>query len=61
MKILTVVGTRPEVIKLAPVVKELAARSGVESLVCTTAQHRQMADQMFEVFGITPDLDLDLT
>lgn len=60
MKILTVVGTRPEVIKLAPVVKELAARSGVESLVCTTAQHRQMADQMFEVFGITPDLDLDL-
>jgi UDP-N-acetylglucosamine 2-epimerase len=60
MKVLTVVGTRPEVIKLAPVVMELAARDGIESLVCTTAQHRQMADQMFEVFGITPDLDLDL-
>lgn len=60
MRILTVFGTRPEAIKMAPVIRRLAAAEGVESLVCVTAQHRQMLDQVLELFAIRPDRDLDL-
>jgi len=52
-------GTRPEMIKLAPVVKALR-REGVETVLVATAQHREMLDQVLEVFGLEPDLDLDL-
>ena len=60
-RILTIVGTRPEAIKLAPVTLELARRKeAVEHIVCSTAQHRQMLDQVHKWFGITPDIDLNL-
>ena len=60
MKVLTVVGTRPEAIKMAPIIKELARHPGeIQSVVCATAQHRQMLDQVLEVFDIEPDYDLD--
>jgi UDP-N-acetylglucosamine 2-epimerase len=60
-KILTIVGTRPEAIKLAPVTLELARRAGeVQHVVCSTAQHRHMLDQVHGWFGITPDIDLNL-
>lgn len=55
---LIVFGTRPEAIKLAPIVLEARRRAWAEPIVCVTAQHRQMLDQMLEVFGITPDIDL---
>jgi UDP-N-acetylglucosamine 2-epimerase (non-hydrolysing) len=60
MKILTIFGTRPEAIKMAPLVKALARRPEIESRVCVTAQHRQMLDQVLELFGIRPDFDLDI-
>ncbi|MDO9300527.1 MAG: UDP-N-acetylglucosamine 2-epimerase (non-hydrolyzing) [Anaerolineales bacterium] len=60
MKILSVFGTRPEAVKMAPIVKLLAQTAGVESHVCVTAQHRQMLDQVLELFEIKPDYDLDL-
>lgn len=60
MKVLTVFGTRPEAIKMAPVVKALAADSGFDAKVCVTAQHRQMLDQVLDIFDIRPDFDLDL-
>jgi len=60
MKILTVFGTRPEAIKLAPVIKELERRHGVISRVCVTAQHRVMLDQALATFQIKPDYDLDI-
>jgi UDP-N-acetylglucosamine 2-epimerase len=59
-RILTVFGTRPEAIKMAPIVRRLAAAHGVNSKVCVTAQHRQMLDQVLELFSIRPDYDLDL-
>ncbi len=59
-KILSVFGTRPEAIKMAPVVKELEKREGIESVVCVTAQHRDMLDQVLEVFQIQPDYDLNI-
>lgn len=59
-KILSVFGTRPEAIKMAPVVKELEKRDGVESVVCVTAQHRDMLDQVLEIFKINPDYDLNV-
>lgn len=59
-KILTVFGTRPEAIKMAPVVLALQQAEGLESLVCVTAQHRQMLDQVLNLFDIKPDYDLDL-
>lgn len=59
-KVLLVFGTRPEAIKMAPVVKELESRSGVTPIVCVTAQHRAMLDQVLDVFKITPDFDLDI-
>lgn len=60
MKILSVFGTRPEAIKMAPVVKALAADPAFEARVCVTAQHRQMLDQVLELFSIKPDFDLDV-
>lgn len=60
IKILTVFGTRPEAVKMAPVVRQLAATSGVEARVCVTAQHRQMLDQVLRLFKIQPDYDLNL-
>lgn len=59
MRILTVFGTRPEAIKMAPVI-HAARAAGVESSVCVTAQHREMVDQMLHSFAITPDHDLNL-
>jgi len=60
MKVLSVFGTRPEAVKMAPVVQKLVKTPGVESRVCVTAQHRQMLDQVLNLFGIRPDYDLDL-
>lgn len=60
MKILTVFGTRPEAVKMAPVVKKLAETPGMEARVCVTAQHRQMLDQVLELFDIHPHYDLNL-
>jgi len=59
-RVAIVMGTRPEAIKLAPVVAEMQARDGLEPLVICTAQHRQMLDQVLEQFSIEPDIDLDL-
>lgn len=59
-KIITIFGTRPEAIKMAPLVKELEKREGIESKVCVTAQHREMLDQVLELFDITPDFDLNI-
>lgn len=60
MKILSVFGTRPEAVKMAPIVRLLNQTKGIESVVCVTAQHRQMLDQVLELFQIKPDYDLDL-
>lgn len=60
MRVLTVFGTRPEAIKMAPVVLGLASDAYFDSRVCVTAQHREMLDQVLELFEITPDFDLDL-
>jgi UDP-N-acetylglucosamine 2-epimerase (non-hydrolysing) len=61
IKVLTVFGTRPEAIKLAPVIRELERRQDAFiSRVCVTAQHREMLDQMLDLFGIRPDYDLDV-
>lgn len=57
---MTVFGTRPEAIKMAPLVKELEKREEIQSMVCVTAQHRQMLDQVLEIFQIKPDYDLDI-
>ena len=59
-KILTILGTRPEAIKLAPIIVELKKHSRIETKVCVTAQHRHMLDQVLCLFGIVPDIDLDL-
>ncbi len=60
MKILSVFGTRPEAIKMAPIVRLLKQTADIETRVCVTAQHRQMLDQALELFSIKPDYDLDL-
>ena len=60
IKVMTVFGTRPEAIKMAPLVKELKSRKEIECIVCVTAQHRQMLDQVLNVFEIKPDYDLDI-
>ncbi len=60
IKVMTVFGTRPEAIKMAPLVKELEKREEVESIVCVTAQHREMLDQVLTVFDIKPDYDLNI-
>ena len=60
LRIMSVFGTRPEAIKMCPLVKELASRPEIESLCCVTAQHRQMLDSVLEVFDLKPDWDLDI-
>ncbi len=60
IKVMTVFGTRPEAIKMAPLVKELEKNENIESVVAVTAQHRQMLDQVLEIFEITPDYDLNI-
>jgi UDP-N-acetylglucosamine 2-epimerase (non-hydrolysing) len=60
LKVMTVFGTRPDTIKMAPVVHALAADPDIEDLVCVTAQHRQMLDDLLELFEIDPDYDLDI-
>ncbi|MBQ3111319.1 MAG: UDP-N-acetylglucosamine 2-epimerase, partial [Firmicutes bacterium] len=60
MKVISVFGTRPEAIKMAPLVKMLEQTEGIESVVAVTAQHREMLDQVLRIFDIKPDHDLDL-
>ena len=60
MKVMVVFGTRPEAIKMAPLVKALQATAGLQTVVCVTAQHRQMLDQVLRLFEITPEHDLDV-
>ncbi len=60
MKVLSIFGTRPEAIKMAPLIKVLAATTGIQSRVCVTAQHREMLDMVLQLFDIKPDYDLNL-
>ena len=60
MKVLIVFGTRPEAIKMAPVVRRLRDDPRVEAVVCVTGQHRSMLDQVLSIFGIRPDIDLNI-
>ncbi len=60
LKTITIFGTRPEAIKMAPLVKELNKRSQISNKVCVTAQHRQMLDQVLNLFEIQPDFDLNI-
>jgi UDP-N-acetylglucosamine 2-epimerase (non-hydrolysing) len=60
MRILSILGTRPEAVKMAPVIQKLRQTDGIDSRVCVTAQHREMLDQVLELFEIKPDIDLDL-
>lgn len=59
-KVMLVFGTRPEAIKMCPLVKELKTRSGLQTLVCVTGQHREMLHQVLDAFQVTPDYDLDI-
>jgi UDP-N-acetylglucosamine 2-epimerase (non-hydrolysing) len=59
-KILLVFGTRPEAIKMAPLIKKLEKDNYFHTKVCVTAQHREMLDQVLNIFDITPDYDLDI-
>lgn len=58
--VMLVFGTRPEAIKMCPLVKELKGRKGIKTIVCVTGQHRQMLDQVLKVFDVHPDYDLDI-
>lgn len=60
IKVMSIFGTRPEAIKMAPLVKELEKRKEIESVVCVTAQHREMLDQVLETFDIKPNYDLNI-
>lgn len=60
IRIMSIFGTRPEAIKMAPVVKALEKAEGIESIVCVTAQHREMLDQVLELYDIKPDYDLNI-
>ena len=60
IKVMTIFGTRPEAIKMAPLVNELKQDTDIEDIVCVTAQHRQMLDQVLDIFGIVPDYDLNV-
>ena len=59
-KLMLVFGTRPEAIKMCPLVKELKTRDNVQTIVCVTGQHRQMLDQVLEAFQVQPDYDLSI-
>lgn len=60
LKVVIVFGTRPDAIKMAPLVKELKKNTQIKTIVCVTAQHRQMLDQVLDIFNITPDYDLNI-
>ena len=60
MKIMLVFGTRPEAIKMCPLVLELKRRPNMQTVVCVTGQHRQMLDQVLSAFGVVPDYDLSI-
>ncbi|MBQ2911263.1 MAG: UDP-N-acetylglucosamine 2-epimerase (non-hydrolyzing) [Clostridia bacterium] len=60
IKVCSIFGTRPEAIKMAPLVLEMKNYDQIESMVCVTAQHREMLDQVLDAFGIVPDYDLDI-
>ena len=60
IKVMTVFGTRPEAIKMCPLVNELKTRENIKTVVCVTGQHRQMLDQVLCAFGVTPDYDLSI-
>ncbi|MBE6538720.1 MAG: UDP-N-acetylglucosamine 2-epimerase (non-hydrolyzing), partial [Ruminococcaceae bacterium] len=59
-KIMLVFGTRPEAIKMCPLVNELKTRGNAKTVVCVTGQHRQMLDQVLDTFGVVPDYDLSI-
>ena len=59
-KVMLVFGTRPEAIKICPLVNELKKRSGIQVVICVTAQHRQMLDQVLETFSVVPDYDFNI-
>jgi UDP-N-acetylglucosamine 2-epimerase (non-hydrolysing) len=60
LRVLSIFGTRPEAVKIAPVLRALSAADGIDSRVCVTGQHREMLDQVLDLFGIHPDVDLAL-
>lgn len=60
IKVMVIFGTRPETIKMAPLILEMKKREEIETIVCVTAQHRQMLDQVLDAFNIVPDYDLDI-
>lgn len=60
IRVMSIFGTRPEAIKMAPLVRTLAGREGIESLCCVTAQHREMLDSVLDIFKIKPDFDLNI-
>ena len=59
-KVMLVFGTRPEAIKMCPLVNELKSRKGINTVVCVTGQHRQMLDQVLNTFNVVPDYDLSI-
>ena len=59
-KVMLVFGTRPEAIKMCPLVNELKTRESLQTIVCVTGQHRQMLDQVLNTFGVIPDYDLSI-
>lgn len=59
-KVMLVFGTRPEAIKMCPLIKELKTRKNIKTIVCVTGQHRQMLDQVLEAFDVVPDYDLSV-
>ncbi|MBQ2889889.1 MAG: UDP-N-acetylglucosamine 2-epimerase (non-hydrolyzing), partial [Clostridia bacterium] len=60
IKVFTVFGTRPEAIKMAPLIHELKSRPSIDCKVCVTAQHREMLDMVLNLFDIKPDFDLNI-
>ena len=60
IKVLSIFGTRPEAIKMAPLIKKLESNENIKNVVCVTAQHREMLDQVLKIFDITPDYDLNI-
>ena len=60
MKVITVIGTRPEAIKMAPVIKKLESDDNIKSVLCVTAQHREMLDQVLDLFDLKPEYDLNI-
>lgn len=60
IRVMTIFGTRPEAIKMAPLVQELQNRPGITSICCVTAQHRQMLDSVLDIFHLKPDYDLNI-